>query len=47
MPVITGATGIVTKGLKISVNNTRKAFKFSTKNSCTRKIAHNKESATV
>jgi hypothetical protein len=34
-PVITGATGIVTKGLKKSGNNTRKAFnRFSTKNSC-------------
>jgi hypothetical protein len=32
IPVIIGATGIVTKGLKISGNNTRKAFnRFSTK----------------
>jgi hypothetical protein len=32
IPVIIGATGIVTKGLKISGNNTRDAFnKFSTK----------------
>jgi hypothetical protein len=32
IPVITGATGIVTRGLKISGNNTRKAFnRFSTK----------------
>jgi hypothetical protein len=32
MPVIIGATGIVTKGLNISGNNTRKAFnRFSTK----------------
>jgi hypothetical protein len=31
IPVISGATGIVTKGLKHSENNTRKAFnKFST-----------------
>jgi hypothetical protein len=32
MPVIIGATGIITKGLKKSGNNTRKAFnRFSTK----------------
>jgi hypothetical protein len=32
IPVITGATGIVTKGQKISGKNTRKAFnRFSTK----------------
>jgi hypothetical protein len=32
MPVIIGATGILTKVLKISGNNTRKTFKrFSTK----------------
>jgi hypothetical protein len=49
IPVISGATGIVTKGLKkISGNNTRKAFnRFSTKNSSTRNIAHYKESATI
>jgi hypothetical protein len=46
--VITGTSGIVTKELKISGNNTRKAFNsFSTENSCTRDIAHNKESATI
>jgi hypothetical protein len=41
-PVITGATGIVTRGIKkISGNDTRKAFnRFSTKNSCTRNITH-------
>jgi hypothetical protein len=48
IPVIIGATGIVIKGLKISGNNTRKAFnRFSTKNSCTRTITHRKESATI
>jgi hypothetical protein len=48
IPVITGATGIVTKGLKKSVNDTRKAFnRFSTKNSWTRNITHFKESATI
>jgi hypothetical protein len=32
IPVIIGATGIVTKGLKKTGNNTRKAFnRFSTK----------------
>jgi len=41
-------TGIVTKGLKkISGNNTMKAFKsYSTKNNCSRDIAH-KENATI
>jgi hypothetical protein len=48
IPVIIGATGIVTKGLKISRNNTRKAFnRFCTKNSCTKDIAHNKETSTT
>jgi hypothetical protein len=50
MPVITGATGIVTKGLKKkkSGNNTRKAFnRFPKKNSSTRSITHYKESATI
>jgi hypothetical protein len=49
IPVIIGATGIVTRGLKkLSGNNTRKAFsRFSTKNSCTRNITHYKESATI
>jgi hypothetical protein len=48
-PVIFGATGIVTKGLKkIYGNNTRKAFNiFSTKSSCTKNITHCKESATI
>jgi hypothetical protein len=44
IPVIIGATGIVTKGLKKSGNNTRKAFnRFSTKNSFTRNITHYKK----
>jgi hypothetical protein len=42
------ASGNVTKGLKIYGDNTRKAFnRFSITNSCTKDIAHNKESATV
>jgi hypothetical protein len=48
IPAINGATEIATKELKKSVNNTRKAFNiFCTIHSCTRDIAHNKESATV
>jgi hypothetical protein len=39
-PIITGATGI-------SVNNTWKSFNRPYKNSCTREIARNKESATM
>jgi hypothetical protein len=48
-PIIIGATGIVTKDLNMSVNNTRKAFSgFSRiKSSCARDIARNKESATI
>jgi hypothetical protein len=45
IPVINGATGIVTKGLKIPGNCIRKAFSGSpTNNSSTRDIAHKKES---
>jgi hypothetical protein len=48
IPSIIGATEIVTKGLKKSVNNTRKSFnRLSTGNRCTRDIVYNKESATV
>jgi hypothetical protein len=49
IPVITGAAGILTSGLKkISGYNTRKALnRFSAKNSCTRNITHYKESATI
>jgi hypothetical protein len=48
IPVIIGATGIVTRGLKKSGNNTRDAFnRFSTKNSCTRNITNCKEIATT
>jgi hypothetical protein len=48
IPVIVGATGIVTKRQKISGNNTRKAFsRFATKDSCTRHIIIHKENATI
>jgi hypothetical protein len=49
IPVIIGATGIVTRGLKKkSGTNTSKAFsRFSTRNICTRNITHYKESATI
>jgi hypothetical protein len=48
IPVIVGATGIVTKGLKKSGNNNRKAFsRFCRKNSCNRNITHYKKSATI
>jgi hypothetical protein len=41
IPVITGATGIVTEGLKKILKHTKKAFsRFSTKSSCTRDFAH-------
>jgi hypothetical protein len=40
--------GILTKGLKISLNSIGKGFnRFCTESSCTMDIAHNKESATV
>jgi len=40
--------GIVTKGLKECENNTKRELnRFSTENSCTRGITHNKKSATV
>jgi hypothetical protein len=47
--VIIEATGILTNGLsRISGNNTRKAFNgFSTKDSHTRNIKHNKERAAI
>jgi hypothetical protein len=50
IPVIIRGTGIVSKGLytEMSGNNTRKAFiRLCTQNSCTRHIAHSKESATI
>jgi hypothetical protein len=49
IPVITGATGIVTKVLKkISGNRTTKTFnRFTTKDSCTLNITHNTESTAV
>jgi hypothetical protein len=46
--VIIGAMGIETMGLNISGNITKKEFnRFSTKNSRTRDIAHNKEGAAI
>jgi hypothetical protein len=46
--LIIGATVILTKGLKISINSTTKAFsRLSAINSCTRDIAHSMESATM
>jgi hypothetical protein len=49
IPVIIGATGIVTKGLKEkSGNYTRKTFdRFTTADSYTWNIAHNTESTAV
>jgi hypothetical protein len=48
IPVIIGDTGIVTRRLKKSGNDTKKALnRFSTKNSCTRNITHYKGSATI
>jgi hypothetical protein len=47
IPVIIGATGIVSKSSKISGNNTRTTLnRFPTKNCHTRNITHHKESAT-
>jgi hypothetical protein len=47
IPVIVGATGTVSKSLKISGNNTRATLdRFFTKNCHTRNITHHKESAT-
>jgi hypothetical protein len=43
IPVITGATGIVTKGLRSSGSIQQGLYKKKKKNSCTRNIAHNKE----
>jgi hypothetical protein len=49
IPVITGATGIVTKGLKKKcVSHTRRAFnRFTKKDSYTWNITHNTESNVV
>jgi len=49
IPVITGATGIVTKGLKKnSGSHNRKTFnRFATKDSYTWNITHNTESTAV
>jgi hypothetical protein len=46
LTIITGAKGIINKGLKLSGNNTRKAINtLCTKNSCSKDSAHNKEDA--
>jgi uncharacterized protein YpmB len=48
IPVITGATGKITKGLKKFGNHTKKTFsRFTTKDSYTWTITHNTESAAV
>ena len=48
VPVIIGATGIVTRSLKKFGNSTRKTFDtFTIKDSCTWNITHNTESAAV
>jgi hypothetical protein len=48
-PVIIGATGIVTKGLKkyLETKPGKHSVDSLKKNSCTRHIAHNEESATI
>jgi hypothetical protein len=48
-PVIIGATGIVTKGLKKYMETTPEKHSIDSlqKNSCTRNITHYKESATI
>jgi len=49
IPVITGATGIVTRSLKKNFGScTRKTLdRFTTKDSCTWNITHNTESTAV
>jgi hypothetical protein len=50
IPVIIGATGIVTKGPKKylkTIPGKRSVYSVQKKNICTRGIAHNKESATI
>jgi hypothetical protein len=48
MSVITGATGIVTKGFKKNGIRARKTFiRFTTRNSYTWNITHNTESTAV
>jgi hypothetical protein len=49
IPVIIGATGIVTKGVKeIFGSHSSKTFNmFTTKDSCTWNIAHNTKSTAV
>jgi hypothetical protein len=45
--VIIGATGIVTRGLKKKTKQYQESIQKTIKNSCTRNITHNKESATI
>ena len=48
VPVIIGATGIVTRSLKKNFETTRKTFdRFTTKDSYTWNITHNTESTAV
>jgi hypothetical protein len=48
IPVIAGAIGIVTEGLKnIWKQHQEKFYRFYTKNYCTRNITHYKENATI
>jgi len=49
IPVMTGATGIETKGLKEypKIIPEKRSVGSVPRNSCTRDITHNKESATV
>jgi hypothetical protein len=50
-PVITGVIELVIKGIKLSVDSARRASNRASpkkkKNSCTRDIAHNEETATM
>jgi hypothetical protein len=49
IPVITGATGIITRGLKKYLETIpgKHSIDSLQKNSCTRNITHYKESATI
>jgi len=48
IPIITGATGIVTRSLRKNLESARKTFdRFTTKDSYTWNITHNTESAGV
>jgi hypothetical protein len=50
IPVITGATGIVTRGLKKNLETIpgkHSIYSLQKRNSCTRNVTHYKESATI